>query len=356
VACSLALAGEAAQAGAAQAESAPAPVRGTVAAVDQRELRPPADAKMRAKLDPYRFERTAFDWRMTPHKQTQWGRVWLVQFPTPQPSRYEVNNTVYCEYYRAQTPDENPRPAVVVLHILNGDFKIARLICNQLMVRGVHSLMVKMAYYDERRPAVAEEKEGDLDFFRDGVLQSVGDVRRARDWLASRPEIDGQRVGLTGVSLGAMVGSLTAGVDGNFKRTAFVLGGGDLAAVLLTESDETSDFRESMRERGMTREKVVDRVRVIDPLEFAARVPTGGIMMINMKDDEIVPRSSTMALWTALGKPPIRWYEGGHYAPLPVIIGALQRVGEHFTPQRWPATAGLLPKQAGSGPRRGQGP
>ena len=58
------------------------------------------------------------------------------------------------------------------------------------------------------------------------------DVRRAADFLRSRPEVDPSRVGVTGISLGAIVGSTTAGVDGRFAKAVLTIGGGDLARIL----------------------------------------------------------------------------------------------------------------------------
>ena len=36
--------------------------------------------------------------------------------------------------------------------------------------------------------------------------------------------------------------------------------------------------------------------------------------MIAGKVDEVVPPASTLLLWEAAGRPPIRWYDCGHYS------------------------------------------
>src|SRR5262245_3134172 len=53
-----------------------------------------------------------------------------VTFPSPVKTPSEQNNTVHCELYRAK--HEGKRPAVIVLHILGGDFALARLFCHSL--------------------------------------------------------------------------------------------------------------------------------------------------------------------------------------------------------------------------------
>ena len=83
-----------------------------------------------------------------------------------------------------------------------------------------------MPYYGPRRPA----KSGDGSRRRmisanqehsvEGMTQAVMDIRRAATWLAAREEIDSERLGITGISLGGIVAALTAGVDTRFDRTS----------------------------------------------------------------------------------------------------------------------------------------
>jgi len=54
------------------------------------------------------------------------------------------------------------------------------------------------------------------------------------------------------------------------------------------------------------------------------------ILMLNASDDEVIPRTCTEALWTALGQPPIKWYSGGHYSVVFHLFGALWQVGRFF--------------------------
>ena len=73
----------------------------------------------------------------------------MVTFPSPVKTPHENNNTVHCEYFRPVGAGK--RPAVVVLHILGGDFDLARLFCSNLATGGVSALFLKMPYYGPRR-------------------------------------------------------------------------------------------------------------------------------------------------------------------------------------------------------------
>jgi dienelactone hydrolase len=60
------------------------------------------------------------------------------------------------------------------------------------------------------------------------TYHAVADVILANSLLASFPEVDQERIGLTGISWGAVVGSLVAGVDSRFKFCIPVYGCGYL--------------------------------------------------------------------------------------------------------------------------------
>ncbi len=58
-----------------------------------------------------------------------------VTFPSPVVTPHELNNTVHCEYFRPLVA--GPRPGVIVLHILGGDFELSRLFARNLAARGL---------------------------------------------------------------------------------------------------------------------------------------------------------------------------------------------------------------------------
>src|SRR5262245_21976407 len=88
---------------------------------------------------PFRLEARTFAFEQKP--QPGWGpevQVSLVTFPSPVTTPYAVNNTVHCEYFRPAKPGKYP--ACVVLHILGGDFPLARVFANTLAKNGVCAL------------------------------------------------------------------------------------------------------------------------------------------------------------------------------------------------------------------------
>jgi len=160
----------------------------------------------------------------------------------------------------------------------------------------------------------------------------VMDARRAGDWLAARPDVEPSRVGIVGVSLGAVIGSLTAGVDDRFGRSVFIIGGGDLPAIVMNGSKETIAAKRKLEEAGFTPEKMRELWRDIEPCTFAARMRPEEILMINAEADEVIPKASTLKLHEAAGRPEIKWFKGGHYALLfqvgPVLKDIQAQLGQ----------------------------
>lgn len=255
-------------------------------------------------LSNYEFTDQDFSWQLK-------GRD--LSFPSAVQGDVKENNTVWAKYWKPKE-DGTRHAAVVLIHWLGGSFDTLELVAQRFSEKGVAALMIWLPFYGKRRGGdermITLSMEKTLRNFRQAVL----DVRRAGDWLASRPEIDPGRIGILGISLGSIVGAVAAGVDTNFTRTILVIGGGDLPGIVFHGSKETAEIKDALEKLGYTPEKLRDEWADIEPLTFAHRVAPGSVRMYNAEDDEIIPRAATMKLHEALGSPKISWFKGGHYA------------------------------------------
>ena len=135
-------------------------------------------------------------------------RVYRLTYPSPVSTPVEQNNTIRADFY---LPDDinrgdSKRPAIIVLHVLDGDMRLTDVACSVLARRGVPAIMPTLPYYGERAKAEGwKALLRDPKLFLDMACQSVEDNRRTLDLLASRPEIDGRRIDITGVSLGGIL-------------------------------------------------------------------------------------------------------------------------------------------------------
>lgn len=320
-------------------QTAPAETEsGTVPASAHRATAPATQPAMARQLDRFRTDPAAFDWRMEPRLASASFRVFELQFPSPVTTDTPANNTVHCEYYRPLR--DGRAPAVLVLDIMDGSMRVARLAASRLAAAGCHALIVQMPYYGPRRPAnthwLMDQVNQRPALLVEAITQAVKDIRRAAAWLAVRGDVDPARIGICGISMGGFAAALTAAVDGRFPRVAFLLAGGDLPAVLTGSAREVRPFRDAVAKRGWSDQKLRDFLAPIDPLTYAARLRTASVLMLNARNDEIVPAAAAEALAKAADAR-IVWYDATHYSMLLHLLDVMERLGNHFAPANWPA-------------------
>ena len=179
----------------------------------------------------YRVPNHTFDFKLAlRHDLRHSGvKVYDLSFPSPVKSDIPENNTVYAELF--MPAGRGPFPASIVLDILQGDALIARGQAMWLAQHGVAGMVVYMAHYGPRRPPGSRHDgciSTDIPKTIAGVQQTVQDVRCAVAWLADRPEIDANQLGLAGTSLGSFVGAVVAANEPRIKNVCLMLGGGGL--------------------------------------------------------------------------------------------------------------------------------
>jgi dienelactone hydrolase len=277
----------------------------------------------------FRLEAATFPYELSPLMDGGRYRVSKLTFPSPVVTPDAANNTVHAEYFEP-VGFPGKRPATVVLHILGADFPLSRYYAARLADRGVAALFLKLPYYGERRdpngpgPVPKKFLSEDLERTMRSMRQGVLDVRRAGRWLASRPEVDADRLGVTGISLGGIVSSLVVSVDPEIRTGALLLAGGDLAHVLW-EMPETAPFRKMWEADGKTLADLKALTDPYDPLTYAAGMKGKRVLMIDGAVDEVIPPASARALWEAGGRPPIIWYDCGHYSAVGFLLPAIRR-------------------------------
>ena len=172
----------------------------------------------------------AFNYRIRFLSQRNGYRVYEIKYASPVKTAVEQNNTVTADYYLPDgfmpgdsKPSDSPRrPAVICLPILDGNGALNDLVCSVLALRGVPAIMFRLPYYGERGlPGGPEVLAKDPKMFAGAVAQAGADLRRTIDVLVSRPEVDPDRIGVTGISLGGIIAATAAGGEPRINRAAF---------------------------------------------------------------------------------------------------------------------------------------
>ena len=132
----------------------------------------------------FRLDAASFDWEYTPFMEFESFVTCKVTFPSPVQTPVAQNNTVHCEYFVPK--GDGPFPAVIVLHILGGDFELSRVCCRALASKNIAALFLKMPYYGPRRPPACRIQmiSADPEQSIACMTQAVKDIRRGVDWLA----------------------------------------------------------------------------------------------------------------------------------------------------------------------------
>lgn len=304
-------------------QPAPGPLGGQV------EFRPgPEEAGVPA---PFRLAAADYAYQGELLRATRDYSVWAVRFPSPIESPEPINNTIHAEYFRPVEAVDRARAGVVVLHILGADFALSRYMAARLAEEGVSALFVKLPYYGERRAPGTRFLSADIERSMQSMRQGVCDVRRAAAWLASRPEVDPGRIGVAGISLGGIISSVAAAVDPSIESAALLLAGGGLADILWHMPErEARLYRDAWIASGRDFDDLEVLTRPFDPLTYAERLQWRRVLMIAGNVDEVVPPRATERLWEAAGKPPIFWYDCGHYSAVGFLLPAIRKTVEFF--------------------------
>ena len=288
------------------------------------------------------FDSQSFNCQMELQSEEAAFRVFRLRYPSPVRTAVPQNNTIPAELYlpKARLPSGRLRPAVISLHIMDGNVELSRLVCTVLATRGVAALWFHLPYYGQRGPpsghrALIEDPK----LFTEALAQAVADVRRTVDVLAARPDIDRQHIGVMGISLGAILACTAAEKEPRLSRAAMLLGGGDVLKQVIHRAEEAGGMDGGLRRLPPAQRAAVEQaIEESDPLRHADvlrdRRQKGQVklLMVNATEDEVFSRASVQCLADALGiREKIVWLEGlGHKTALAALPRVLKTTAVFF--------------------------
>lgn len=197
---------------------------------------------------------------------------------------------------------KKPLPVIILMHGLGDRVTVD-------YIEAGHSYFIESGYAVLRINIAnhGDRLENDYDFSltdgyrywtRDIITQTVFDLRRSVDYLKLREEIDSDRIGYFGISLGGIIGTVFCGVDERVKVPVIALAGGNLNLMFGLDAltDATMDF-----------------MSLIDPINFVEKIHPRPFLMINSENDEVVPPATSKILFQKAQQPKqIIWYPSKH--------------------------------------------
>lgn len=277
----------------------------------------------------YRMPAQTIEFTLTPQFELRSAgvNVYNLTFPSPVKSAIPENNTVYAEYYVPR--GKGPFPAVLVLDILDGAAVVSRGQAMWLAQHGVASLFIYMAHYGPRRPPGSKVRllSTNINQTLAGIRQTVFDCRAATAWLASRPEVNADRLGLVGTSLGSFIGANVAAGEPRIKNVCLLLGGGGLVDAFW-DHPKAKQYTQIIDLLG-GKDGVKKLIAPVDPLTYAPQLSAKHLLMIGASRDDVVPPKAMTTLWEATGKQKIVWFDCTHVGTAAHILPALKAVAAH---------------------------
>jgi dienelactone hydrolase len=143
-------------------------------------------------------------------------------------------------------------------------------------------------------------------------IQLVVDLRRAVDLLRARSDVDGARLAYLGVSYGAAMGGLLAGVEHRIAAFVLAVGDGGLVEHFGARHDAGGSLPPFPADR---RRRWLDAMQPIEPLRLITRA-SAPLLMQSGRQDDLVPPPDARRYQRAAPEPKqIKWYDAGHQLP-----------------------------------------
>ena len=196
-----------------------------------------------------------------------------------------------------------PRPLILVGHpgTLDKSSDYVLWPAEQWVARGAICATIDQAGHGERarRPVSMEDFQRWPMRRLDQTLQTVVDWMRTLDYLSERPEVDAERIGFVGFSMGGMRGAPFVGLDERVKAASFCISG---ASTRSGRGDRAGELAESLT----------------DPGAYAPMMTGRSIQVVAGERDDLITPEATQRFYDQLSEPKeLVWSPCGHWDFMP---------------------------------------
>lgn len=252
-------------------------------------------------------------------------------FPTPRPSPFAENNTVYGRLYRC-TKDWRKRPAVILLHGAGGadyhlEFPFMARRCNRA---GFNAATLLAPFQFPRRPrqlAGVRWPDHLLDA-EIGYAQAIAEIRALIGWLLAQ---GCRTVALWGNSYGGALAGLIACHDARLSAAVLAAPGLDWN-VLLSAAKQI--VLPSLRKELLSQRPACEALNqtALNLVTLRPCIPEDRVLLIEAIYDLFVDSESMETLWQAWGQPDI-WRLRHSHASKILSFGLTDRVLRWLAPR-----------------------
>jgi dienelactone hydrolase len=221
------------------------------------------------------------------------------------PSATDSSQSIDFEYY--DVDGDARTPVILLLPVFNGQLVIPRFFARYFANQG-YAAVVAVRGRDPLDALVAPTET---------VQGNLQDYRRVLDWIEHEPQLDASRIGLFGVSLGAMDAVMLTALDSRVDSLVIAMAGGDLSYLLANTNYRrvVRQIDDMAEEQGMSRAALgakLDAQFKLDPLALAKYIDAERVLMIITRTDAIIPFEAQQQLRAGMGSPDTLYLVTGH--------------------------------------------
>jgi hypothetical protein len=256
-----------------------------------------------------------------------------------------TNRWIELDYY--DIAGKGKTPVLMVLPMLGGGYSIERHFARYFASHGYAAVIVRR----DRRGSSARVEDLNRLF-----VQMVKDHKQVIDWMETQEDLDCTRLGIFGVSMGAIKGALLLPLESRIQAAALGLVGGDLPYILTHTTEEGLAKRreQELREKHLTLPEAEARLRTMlscDPIAYARYVDPRKVLLVLARYDTVVPIKKGIELKEKMGNPETIMLPAGHYSAvlsLPYIESqSMEFFEKRFAAEQTPVVQARRTFQAG---------
>lgn len=216
-------------------------------------------------------------------------------------------------------------PCVVFLHGYGGSKEDILSFASLVAAEGYAVISIDAEFHGERSEEGKALYSPNLEESRNGIVQTIIDMRRAVDYLETRGEIDVEKIGYVGGSMGGILGAIFIGVEPRIRAAALLVAGGNMSLMIMrSQHPAIPVIRKYLEEQNMTYKELQEKLNPVDPLNFIGKFAPKPVVFHLGKYDRIVPAEAGEQLYRAAGEPKqVYWYDSGHDLPLELVASRI---------------------------------
>lgn len=238
---------------------------------------------------------------------------------------------VQFEFWQAR--EAGPRaPAIVITPILGGGRSLAVSHCRAFTEAGMHAVLVDRGTKVLRSGWTVTDVERHL-------RRAVVARRAVVDWLETRRDVDPDKLGAFGISMGGILTSILLAVEPRLSSGVVALAGADVPGIIGRSVEGRLVKWRAARAADLgvgegAVEALLRAALVSDPGHVAPFVDPRRVLLVSTRWDDVVPTEHQELLWERLGRPLRYDLPAGHYTGiifLPWIMDqAVDWFGQRF--------------------------